>query len=142
MLMMSGERKLSVESCRLSLDCAREDKGCGDSVLSLVSFFSLVSSVLPIVTFFPAALPSVSINAKTSPTATIASFSKRISVIVPENGVGISLSTLSVATSTKVSSASTKSPTFLVQLMMVASEILSPILGILNSIIIAVGLKL
>jgi len=53
--------------------------------------------------------------------------------MIPSHGDGTSESTLSVATSNKVSSASTVSPTCFNQFNTVASEILSPIFGKVTS---------
>ena len=54
--------------------------------------------------------------------------------MVPETGEGTSESTLSVAISSTVSSSSTRSPACFTHLRMVASMMLSPILGMVSSI--------
>ena len=136
--MINGERKASgfdlIKTGDLTLTASDLDSTTLACSLfetgSLTSLFVVVLSA-----------PSVEISAKTSPTATTSSFWKRISVIVPLQGEGTSLSTLSVATSKIISSASTLSPTCFNQLIRVASEILSPILGILNSTIILFEMK-
>ena len=86
--------------------------------------------------------PSVDRIAITSPTWATWSFSKRILTKTPAPSEGNSLSTLSVATSTRGSSIATESPTFFNQLVMVASVTLSPILGRRISISAIVTCKL
>ena len=76
---------------------------------------------------------SVSIQAITSPTRAISFSLKKCLIILPETGDGTSESTLSVATSTKISSTLTVSPTFFSHLIMVASATLSPIFGNISS---------
>jgi urea transport system substrate-binding protein len=69
----------------------------------------------------------------TDPMGTTSFTFQRISSITPAVVLGTSLSTLSVAISKTASSTSILSPTFLSQLVMVASATLSPILGNFNS---------
>ena len=69
------------------------------------------------------------------PTFTISPSFTKICDIVPEHVDGISVSTLSVATSRTDSSSLIESPSFLSHLRMVPSMILSPILGITISIL-------
>ena len=72
---------------------------------------------------------SVSMRAITVPMGTTALGSYKISITFPATVDGISLSTLSVAMSNKVSSNWMVSPTLLCHFKMVASMILSPSLG-------------
>ena len=76
---------------------------------------------------------SISITAITVPTATTSSCLNKIFFTTPATGEGISESTLSVAISSRTSSSSIRSPSFTNQFVMVASSILSPILGIIIS---------
>src|SRR5690606_30411111 len=71
-----------------------------------------------------------------SPTGTTSFALNLCSSIFPEAGAGTSLSTLSVATSSKISPSSNESPSATSQLIIVPSVMLSPILGILNSVLI------
>ena len=80
------------------------------------------------------ASPSVEIIAITSPTCATSSFLKSCFTRTPSASEGNSLSTLSVATSTKGSSKETVSPGFFNQFVIVASVTLSPIFGSLISI--------
>ena len=63
----------------------------------------------------------------TWPTFTTDFTGVKISLITPDTSLGISESTLSVATSTKISSTLMVSPTFLSQEETIASSTLSPI---------------
>jgi hypothetical protein len=83
---------------------------------------------------------AVSILAITVPTGTTSSTLNKISFNTPSPVLGTSLSTLSVAISNKVSSIFTLSPTLLHHFKMVASMMLSPILGITMSIIAIVSI--
>ena len=85
---------------------------------------------------FLSELPSEFILAITLPTSITSLDSANISSITPEAGEGISESTLSVPISKRVSSFSIDSPTFLYHSSIVPSVILSPIFGIITSIII------
>ena len=76
---------------------------------------------------------SEEIIAMTAPTCTTSFSLNNFLINVPSNGDGISVSTLSVAISKRVSSSLMESPSFFVHLIMVASATLSPILGIVNS---------
>ena len=58
----------------------------------------------------------------------------RISLKIPDAGDGISVSTLSVEISKRGSSLSTRSPTFLCHLVTVPSAMLSPICGMMTSV--------
>ncbi len=70
---------------------------------------------------------SSSIEAILIPTSMVSPSSNKTSAIRPENGDGISDSTLSVEISRRISSISTLSPTFLCHLVMVPLVIDSPI---------------
>ena len=76
----------------------------------------------------PASLASP-ITASTAPTSTVSSSCALISSSTPDVGEGISVSTLSVETSRRGSSASTVSPTCLSQRLTVPSVTLSPSAG-------------
>ena len=82
--------------------------------------------------FVAPALASVEITAMVWPTGTTAFSANNIFSSLPATGDGISLSTLSVAISRMVSSRATISPGFLSQRRMVASMMLSPILGMIR----------
>ena len=69
----------------------------------------------------------------TWPTFTTDFTGVKISLITPDTSLGISESTLSVATSTKISSTLMVSPTFLSQEETIASSTLSPIWGNFSS---------
>ena len=73
-------------------------------------------------------------TASTAPTSATSSSFTRISRIVPETGAGISVSTLSVETSTRASSASIVSPTSFSQRLMVPSVTDSPRAGSVTSV--------
>ena len=75
--------------------------------------------------------------ATTVPTSTVSPSGILISAITPESGEGISVSTLSVLISKIISSLFTLSPTFLCHFMIVPSFTLSPIFGIMISILFA-----
>ena len=102
----------------------------GSSTLLTVSSFTGADVVFAAVLSSP---PSVSNIANGSPTCTTSSASNNISTNFPSCVDGTSESTLSVAISTIVSSISTMSPTFFDHEIIVASETLSPILGIISS---------
>ena len=72
--------------------------------------------------------------ARTVPTSTVSSSGTRISSRTPDAGEGTSVSTLSVATSSRGSSASTVSPTALSQEETVPSVTDSPRAGIFTSV--------
>ena len=80
--------------------------------------------------------------ARTVPTSTVSSSGTRISSRTPDAGEGTSVSTLSVATSSRGSSASTASPTALSQEETVPSVTDSPRAGIFTDSDIAVFLTL
>ena len=80
--------------------------------------------------------------ARTVPTSTVSSSGTRISSRTPDAGEGTSVSTLSVATSSRGSSASTVSPTALSQEETVPSVTDSPRAGIFTDSDIAVFLTL
>jgi hypothetical protein len=84
-----------------------------------------------------APFPSASISPRTAPTATVESGSARIFVSVPAAGAGTSASTLSVETSTRGSSASTRSPTCFSHSRIVPSVTDSPIWGIVICTVVA-----
>lgn len=88
-----------------------------------------------------AASPATWIWAMVVPIGTTAFSWNKILPIVPATGEGISESTLSVAISRIVSSTATGSPSFLTHLRIVASMILSPILGMIKSTVV-MGAKL
>ena len=69
----------------------------------------------------------------TAPTGTVSPSGTRISVKTPATGEGTSVSTLSVDTSNKGSSAATVSPTFLNHRVMVPSVTVSPSCGRVTS---------
>ena len=69
----------------------------------------------------------------TAPTGTVSPSGTRISVKTPATGEGTSVSTLSVETSNKGSSAATVSPTFLNQRVIVPSVTVSPSCGRVTS---------
>ena len=71
----------------------------------------------------------ISMMAMAVPTATTSPSLAKIFFKIPPCVAGTSVSTLSVATSNTDSSASMESPSFLSQVRMVPSMILSPILG-------------
>src|SRR5262245_31814493 len=77
-----------------------------------------------------AALMLLSTTASTVPTATVVPSGTRICVMTPSPGDGISIETLSVSMSRMISSALTRSPTFLCQLATVPSVTVSPSCGI------------
>ena len=77
------------------------------------------------------ALPMV---ARRAPTGTVESTGTSIEIRVPEIGAGISVSTLSVETSNRASSALTCSPTDLSQRVTVPSETDSPSAGIVTTV--------
>src|SRR5690606_36557318 len=81
-----------------------------------------------------AASPATSTTASTVPTGTVSPAWTRIFVSVPLPGEGISIETLSVSTSRRISSASTRSPTCLCQFVTVPSVTVSPSCGINTSI--------
>src|SRR5690606_32629537 len=81
-----------------------------------------------------AASPATSTTASTVPTGTVSPAWTRIFVSVPVLGAGISIETLSVSTSRRISSASTRSPTCLCQVETVPSVTVSPSCGINTSI--------
>jgi hypothetical protein len=66
------------------------------------------------------------------PTSTVSPSGTRISVITPDAGDGISVSTLSVEISTNTSSSTTESPMFLAHERMVPSVTVSPSCGIVT----------
>ena len=78
----------------------------------------------------PEATPTTPI---TAPTGTVSPSGTRISVRTPAIGDGTSVSTLSVETSNKGSSAATVSPTFLNQRVIVPSVTVSPSWGSVTS---------
>ncbi|CAB4777276.1 unannotated protein [freshwater metagenome] len=82
----------------------------------------------------PVAAASSVTTATRSPTGTVEPSVTRISVITPAIGDGTSVSTLSVVTSYKGSSALTCSPTALSQRVIVAEVTVSPSWGIVMSI--------
>src|SRR3712207_6155216 len=92
----------------------------------------------------PAPLPSPSppMTASSAPTSTVSSSATRILVSTPAAGDGISVSTLSVETSRRGSSASTCSPSCLSQRVTVPSVTLSPRAGMVTDVGIGRGLLL
>ncbi len=81
-----------------------------------------------------AALEAV-MRAMTCPTLTVSPSAKRISVMVPEDGAGSSMSTLSVEISTTVSPSLTASPTLTRHSRIVPSVTDSPPVGVTMSIV-------
>ena len=102
--------------CSMSTAAAATDSLTGATGVVELSFSSLVSIIAIAV-----------------PTCATSFTSAMIFTSVPFTGDGTSLSTLSVATSTTLSSASMASPTFFNQVVIVASATDSPILGRINS---------
>ncbi len=84
-----------------------------------------------------APFPSTSISPSGAPTCTVESGSARIFVSVPAAGAGTSASTLSVETSTRGSSAATRSPTCFSHSRIVPSVTDSPIWGIVICTVVA-----
>ena len=99
----------------------------GSSLASALGSSALVSSLG---SSAAASSPSSPSSAMTAPTSTVSSSLARILSRTPAAGEGISVSTLSVETSSKGSSAATVSPTFFSQRVMVPSVTDSPSSGI------------
>src|SRR5690554_4376461 len=78
----------------------------------------------------------------TSPIGTTSPLLNLCSIIRPDEVTGTSLSTLSVATSSSISPSMKESPSLTRHSMMVPSVMLSPILGILNSVLFIIMLFL
>ena len=102
----------------------------GSSFFSVSFFISCFSSGFSAFTS-----PFDSIIATTEPTSTVSPSFAFISASKPSAGEGISVSTLSVLISKIISSLLTLSPFFLCHLIMVPSLTLSPIFGIITSIL-------
>lgn len=82
--------------------------------------------------------PGSAMIARAVPTATTLSSSTSICSSIPPAGAGISVSTLSVATSSSGSSAATCSPGDLSQRVMVPSSMLSPSTGMYTVVVAAI----
>src|ERR1700736_3495957 len=109
---------------------AREGGACGGALASCASLFGLADGCAG---FAALASPAASITPTTVWIGTVLPSATLISFSTPAEGDGISASTLSVEISNNGSSRSTLSPGFLSHLVMVPSNILSPICGITMS---------
>src|SRR5215208_6414545 len=134
-------------SSPLSASAASDSRSSSEPASSLPSSASAASSAVSLPAsadspasssppLSPLASPSCSMMASSAPTSTVSSACTLMVFRTPATGDGTSVSTLSVDTSNRGSSASTRSPSCLIHRVIVPSVIDSPSSGILTGVAI------